>query len=61
MALFTMLCRKARTLSSREGLEFELVQGGKEGGIWKYGVARGISLVMQEAYSRQGQKLMGSQ
>lgn len=39
-----MLCRKKRMLSILEGLEFELVQGRKEGEIGKCGVSRGISL-----------------
>lgn len=38
-----MLCRKDRTLSHPEGLEFELVQGENKGGIWKCGMARGVS------------------
>lgn len=49
-----MLCRKETTLCSLEGLEFELVQGKKEGGIWKCRVARGVSLRIDEAYSQQG-------
>lgn len=52
MALYIMFCRKESTLSSLEGLEFELVQGGKEAGIWKHGVATGVSLHMQEACSQ---------
>lgn len=48
-------------LSILEGLEFELVEGRKEGEIWECGVARGISLDIQEAYSQSGQKLIGSQ
>lgn len=44
-----MLCQKERNLSGLEGVAFGLVWGGKEGGIWKCRVARGVSLDIEEA------------
>ena len=49
-----LLCRKDRTFSSSEGLEFELIQGEKQGGIRKHGLGREVSLDMHEAYSQKG-------
>ena len=58
-ALRLSYCRRLRANSSApspsaEGLEIELIQGEKQGGIRKHGLGREVSLDMHEAYSQKG-------